>query len=95
MRNAIRSLKFRVRINGDWMTLFDARDAGLVDVHYDKLWGLYSYRVIATGEVVSFYSSGFSPVDWSDWYREAVEMRSKHIDQKNSKLSQPTTEKQP
>jgi hypothetical protein len=68
---AIWSLKFPVTIDGKKMNLFDARDLGLVEINKDPLWDYYSYRVISTGEVVSFYRF-MNPKDWSDWYREAI-----------------------
>ena len=72
IRDAIWSLKKRVYINKEWMTLFDARDRGLIDLNFDPHWRYYSYRVISTGQVVSFYAHGFNPADWSEWYREAI-----------------------
>lgn len=69
---AIWSLKMPVTLDGERMNLFDARDRGLVEINKDPHWGYYSYRVIKTGQVVSFYNHGFNPQDWSDWYREAI-----------------------
>lgn len=71
LTGAIWSLKKPVVIDGEPMNLFDARDRGLVEINKDHLWGYYSYRVISTGEVVSFYRF-MHQRDWSDWYREAI-----------------------
>lgn len=71
---AIFSLKKRILINNEKMNLFDARDKGLVDINKDEAWGYYSYQVISTGEVVSFYKYMHHD-DWSDWYRKAIAKR--------------------
>lgn len=75
MLGAIWSLKKKALIDGEYMTLFDARDRGLIEVNKDPLFDYYSYRVISAGEVVSFYRY-MHHRDWSDWYREAVAKRS-------------------
>lgn len=84
MLGAIWSLKKRVLIGKEMMNLFDARDRGLVEINKVHLWGYYSYRVISTGEVVSFYRF-LNPRDWSDWYREAVAKRSASTADTNNK----------
>jgi hypothetical protein len=74
MVGAIHRLKYRVMLDGRAMTLFDARDLGLVDIHFDKDWGSYSFQVIKTGEIVSF-EKYLNSNDWSPWYREAIAKR--------------------
>lgn len=71
VKDSIWSLKMRVTINGEKMNLFDARDRGLIELNRDPHWGYYSYRVLNTGQVVSFYRH-FRPEDQSDWYKEAI-----------------------
>lgn len=65
------SPKYPIRINGETMNLFDARDRGLIDLHRDKYMGYWSYRVFSTGEVVS-WEKYLQPKDHSEWYREAM-----------------------
>lgn len=68
---SIWSLKYPVTINGERMNLFDAKERGLIDINRDKYWGYYEFRVISTGEVISFQKY-LNQRDWSDWYRDAV-----------------------
>jgi len=54
------------------MSQFDARDLGLIDPNFDPYWRFYSYWVLGTVHVVSFYAHGFNPTDWLEWHREAI-----------------------
>ncbi len=74
IKNAIWSLNYKVTIDGKAMKLREARDAGLVDVDWDRWWNMYSYRVIKTGQVVSFWQDrSFSHLDHSEWFKEAIQ----------------------
>ena len=70
----IYSKKYRLIIGGKTMNLFDAEEAGLIQVFHDPYFPTYSYIVKSTGEVVSYFL-GFNEESWPEWLKDHIEAK--------------------
>lgn len=70
----IYSKKFRLIIGSKSMNLFDAEEAGLIEVFHDPHVPTYSYIVKSTGEVVSFFLN-FHEESWPQWLKDHIKAR--------------------
>lgn len=70
----IYSKKYRLIAGGKDMNLFDAEEAGLIEIFHDPHVPTYSYIVKSTGEVVSYYLS-FNKESWPQWLKDHINNR--------------------
>jgi hypothetical protein len=77
-RTKIFSKNFRVQVDGQRLSIFEAEARDLIWVVYDKHLNCYSFIVKKTGEVTSHLLS-FGAESWPEWLKEHMtKLKIKH-----------------